>query len=514
MQRPSTSSRFHEETSILADLKLAIVGSGASAIGVLDGLDAADIDAEITLFGGDRYFSTSPSDRYAGADVGESYSRMYTDIKRHAVDFPPRKTFFGDTVPCYTVNGEPRFFYTDMFGGQTNIWGGTVLPLTESDFEGWPITRTELEPHYQAIADRIGIAGRRDQLSDFLRLDYGNRPPVRQLDGFKFLGGHLNRHADTEDYRFHAGVPPSAVDTRSDSSRSCIECGECMVGCLRDSIYSTRKTLKQRIERGSVDFVARNVSSVHVRDGKPEVRSNDGSTRRFDKVFLCAGCVPTTEIVMRSLGIEAGPILEDNCIYQFPLVNLSRHSDRRKDEYFALTNLLLLLEPKRSDLPLLQMHLYPNVDYLWRTLSPRWAWRILRHPVRWIRDRLIWARVYMDAEESNRYSLFLEDDRLVFDEMGTPDATNVARCVASLRQALRGSGFYVLPFKPGLAHTSAHVAGTLPYGGGAVPVARDGEVMPHVHIADSACFPKSPVISPTLTIMANARRTALEAIQA
>ena len=39
------------------------------------------------------------------------------------------------------------------------------------------------------------------------------------------------------------------------------------------------------------------------------------------------------------------------------------------------------------------------------------------------------------------------------------------------------------------------------------------EVMPRVHIADSSCFPRSPVISPTLTIMANARRTALEAVR-
>lgn len=480
---------------------------------MLDGLDSARIDVEVTVFGGERYFDFSPSERHSVADTRQFYSRVYADIKRQAVNYPPRKTFFGDTVPCYSVDDEPRFFYIDMFGGQTNIWGGTVLPLAESDFAGWPITRAELEPHYQAIADLIGIAGQRDQLAEFLQLDYANRPPLRQLRGFEYLEGHLNHHAEAEDYRFHAGIPPSAIDTRNGSATACIQCGECMVGCVRDSIYSVRSALRRRIDRGSIDFVARNVAGIHPRDGKAEVRCDDGSTRRFDRVFLCAGCVPTTEIVMRSLEMKTGPVLQDNCIYQFPLANLSRHSDRRKGEYFGLTNLLVLLEPKRSDLPLLQVHLYPNVDYLWRTLSPGWIWGAVRHPVRWIRDRLIWARVYMDAEESNRYSVFLEEDHLVFDEIGVPDDTNVGRCIANFRQALRGSAYYVLPFSPVLAHTSAHLAGTFPYGDGAVPVARDGEVIPHVHIADSACFPKSPVISPTLTIMANARRTALEAIQ-
>jgi len=70
-----------------------------------------------------------------------------------------------------------------------------------------------------------------------------------------------------------------------------------------------------------------------------------------------------------------------------------------------------------------------------------------------------------------------------------------------------------LPVKPVVSHTSAHLAGTFPYGGDLTPVARDGQVMHGVHIADSSCFPTSPVISPTLTIMANARRTAIEALQ-
>jgi choline dehydrogenase-like flavoprotein len=481
---------------------------------VLDGLDSAGVDADVTVFSGERYFSFSPGDRYSVADIGQFYSSVYADIKRQAVHYPPRKTFFGDTVPCYSVNGEPRFFSSDMFGGHTNIWGGTVLPLTEPDFSGWPITRADLEPHYQAIANLIGIAGRRDQLAEFLRLDYANLPPLRQLDGFRHLEDHLNHHAESDDYRFHAGVPPSAIDTRDGSSTGCIQCGECMVGCARDAIYSARTALRQRIDSGSVRFVARNVTAVGSRDGLPEVHCNDGGTEPFDRVFLCAGCVPTTEILMRSLKMETGPILQDNCIYQFPLVNLSRHSDRCKGEYFGLTNLLLLLEPKRSDLPLLQMHLYPNVDYLWRTLASPWIWEYLRHPVRWFRDRLIWARVYMDADGSNRYSVSLEGDRLVFGELGMPDDANVRRCIRSLRHVLRGSACYVLPFTPVLAHTSAHVAGTFPYGGAAVPVARDGEVIPGVHIADSACFPRSPVISPTLTIMANARRTAFEAVRA
>lgn len=250
-----------------------------------------------------------------------------------------------------------------------------------------------------------------------------------------------------------------------------------------------------------------------MREERPEVMAADGYSESFDKVFLCAGCVSTTEILMRSLDLRTGPTLQDNVIYQFPIINLTRHSDRNKNEYFGLTNMILLLEPKRPDLPFLQVQLYPNVDYLWRTLIPRWPWNIVRYPLKFFRDRILWARVYMKATDSYLYRIHFKDDTLVFEEEKTPERRHATLFMDCLRQAMKGIRYYLLPLNPVLAHTSAHLAGTFPYGGGVVPVQRDGEVMPNVHIADSSCFPESPVISPTLTIMANARRTAFEALR-
>ena len=497
----------------MSDLKIAIIGSGASAAGVMNGLQSLNMDAEITVFSGEQYFGFSLKDLSTEAQVEQFYTDVYADIKRKAVNYPPRKTFFGDTVPCYTVNGEDRFFISDMFGGQTNIWGGFVLPLREKDFASWPVTRKELEPHYQAVADLIGIAGEHDRISDFLGLEYSNRRPVKQLEGFRFLGNHVNRHGDADDYIFHAGTSRNAVDTLSDSLTSCIHCGECMAGCLRDSIYSSKNTLKKYIDREEVRFVPRNVKEIRVKGNKPEVHAMNGHTELFDKVFLCAGCASTTEILMRSLRIDTGPVMQDNVVYQLPIINLSGHGDQKKDEYFGLTNLFFLLEPKTADVPFLQVQFYPNVDYLLRTLVPRWSWNLVRHPWQWLRDRILWARVYMDTSDSYRYLVSFQDDRLVFKEENIPGRKNLTLFTDNLRRVLRGSMYYIPAFKPILAHTSAHLASTFPYGDGPVHVARDGEVMPHVHIADSTCFPESPVISPTLTIMANARRTAMEAVQ-
>ena len=68
------------------------------------------------------------------------------------------------------------------------------------------------------------------------------------------------------------------------------------------------------------------------------------------------------------------------------------------------------------------------------------------------------------------------------------------------------------PGPPIWAGTSAHLAGTLPYGRGVFDVRRDGEVLPGVHVCDSSCFPEAVAVSPTFTVMANASRTVTEAL--
>jgi ferredoxin len=498
----------------LASLKIAIIGSGASAAGVLSGIEAACPNVEISVFSDERYFGDSPKERYATADVEQFYNEVYQDIKKQVTNFPPRKTFYGDPIQSHTIGGTERFPMSEMFGGLTNVWGGSVLPLSEEDLESWPIDRADLEPHYRAVARLVGVAGLPDRVSDFLKMKISNRPPVKQLKGFKVLQDYLNAHPGTDKYVFHAGVPRIAVDTRCDSPRRCIHCGECMAGCIRDSIYSSRNAFMKLIAQKNVRFIGKRVREVRIRNGKRLVYAEGGYKESFDKVFLAAGCVSTTEILMRSLNLESGPVLQDNAIYQYPIINLTRHADKEKDKYFGLTNLLVIAEPKRPDLPLLQVQLYPNADFLWRTIVPPWLWKVTRHPVRWSRDRILWARVYMDGADSYRFSVCLKGDGLIFEEECKPDEEKLAAFWESQNEVLKGSMFLTPPIKPVLAHTSAHLAGTFPYDGEVVDIARDSGVMPlpHVYIADSTCFPKSPVTSPTLTIMANARRSAVEAL--
>jgi choline dehydrogenase-like flavoprotein len=82
----------------------------------------------------------------------------------------------------------------------------------------------------------------------------------------------------------------------------------------------------------------------------------------------------------------------------------------------------------------------------------------------------------------------------------------------SLRAAINHRGFYVPPVPPIRQKTNSHYVGTLPYAGPLVEVLPSSEAMPGVYICDSACFPASPAVNPTFTIMANALRIATEVL--
>src|ERR1700722_16194179 len=47
------------------------------------------------------------------------------------------------------------------FGGLSNVWGATMLPLRESDITDWPIKRSDLDEHYRAAAQIMGCAAGR-----------------------------------------------------------------------------------------------------------------------------------------------------------------------------------------------------------------------------------------------------------------------------------------------------------------------------------------------------------------
>ena len=78
-------------------------------------------------------------------------------------DFPYRNVGQLDGVsPAADVN---ESVISAAYGGFSNVWGSQIMPFTASVFGTWPVSMTEMEPHYRAILGHIPFAGEVDDLS-------------------------------------------------------------------------------------------------------------------------------------------------------------------------------------------------------------------------------------------------------------------------------------------------------------------------------------------------------------
>lgn len=500
-------------------MRIAVIGSGAAAAATMMGLARSSRPVQVTLFDiGKKLPPHKLPDSYSDNDIARFYTSLYhSSKKKNGYHFPPIKTHFGKCLPQYKIDGKYRFFKSDLWGGLTNFWGGTMLPFSSDDFAAWPINYTDLKPYYQYIANHIGISGRHDALSKGFDDEYANRPPIHILKGLRRLDDSVNSAPAQGEYTIYSGVNRVALETRPDNPHRCIYCGECMSGCVFGSVYcaaetlqSLQATLASQTITGRVVSLETNPLQIQVAGDDGEIHSHGG----FDRIFLCAGAPGTTGILMRSMQLQRGPTLIDNAVFQVPIINYGAgQADLDKKHYLSLSNLIFSCQPRTTGRFNAQVQIYPNFDYLWRSAIPEPLWHLAQKPVQVSRDRILWARIYLYGCESFRYNANLDSHgELFFTLKEGPVRGDLHQLMNSLRSVINRNGFHMIPIKPVLSKTSSHLAGTFPYGGDLVKVSRNGEVMPGVHICDSTCFPDSPAVSPTFTIMANALRTVDEAL--
>ena len=491
-------------------MKIAVIGTGAAGFGVLKALEPGN--HEITVFDiGEPVPEAPVLEEVTKERIADYYDRIYRKIReKHSFKFPPPKTHFSEMLPRHPIAGRKRTLHrSESLGGLTNYWGGTMLPFTDTELERWPVTSKDLAPYYRLIAEAVGISGRFDALNEYFKEDFCNRPPFQLVPVLSRLDEAVNRGQSDGAFTLRSGLNRCALETRDDKPNRCVHCGECLSGCFLGSIFSSRSYAADVLERAR--FVKGRVTRVD--PGNRAVHVGGEVHGGFDKVFLCAGCPGSTEIVMRSAQLQEVSEMDDNAVYVFPLLYLGR-VDRKPpgDPYLSLTNLIIGCIPNEDDLRFAQVQVYPNFDYLWRYNIPPMFWPVLRPLARISRHRIFWARLYVHGGISQAYRINTSEHDVSFELAREANPGPVAGLMDSIRGKLKGSGFSIPVRKPLHQKANSHYAATLPYGGERIHVTPGGEVFPGVYLCDSAPFPDLPAVSLTFTIMANACRTATEAV--
>jgi hypothetical protein len=498
----------------VAPLRVGIIGGGAAAAGVLQGLARSPAGCEITLFHPNEPFAAPLQSAIADDTLrpADYFVALYRYLRReHGFKLPPPKTHFGVSPRERSTAGGARLWETRTLGGLTNFWGASAVPFTKRELADWPILTADLAEYYQSVAERIGIAGTTDNLTHYFGRDYVTRPPVRPVALAQRLSEQLS--PSEEGYSFFGGVNRLAVETRPDRGNRCIMCGACMTGCGSESVYSARSEIMRHFAEGRLQkIVEGTVGSFDLK--RRAVRlAGEVDWHVFDRLFLAAGCIGSTEVIMRSIGLKEGPVMFDNVAYTFPILYLgSKIADRCSRRYFGLSNTAIICAPEAAGAPSSFIQVYPLFDHLWRYFVPISFWPAFAPIAERLRGRMLIARLYLHSSQGTTYAFHTSDDSNI-EITGIRRVGPFDRATGlwpALRAAVSRGSFLVPPLRPIQGATSSHYAGSLPLGGEFV--SRDGRLAEGIYLCDSANFVDGPAFSPTFTIMANAARIARQSV--
>jgi hypothetical protein len=501
-------------------LKIALVGTGAAAFGAALALsEKVGERAELELIG--------PDDRSERSGLSTRDPRTWTDeeydgLHRLMYDavglkFPPPRTLFGETIDRYPLAaGKAALWRSERFGGLANFWSGAMYPLTLRDWETWDVSAADFAPHYQRIAETVGIAGRPDAIDAFYGPSYVNRPAAPCSPLNERLISAVNARNRQHGATVLAGVNRLAIETRDGHDRACVSCGECMYGCFRESLFRPAQSLRAMVANKRLQHRRASVQRVEPGPRGCHLVFGDGDVALYDHVLLCAGAIGTSEILLRSFGAPGDSmIVEDNEIYMFGLVNLGSGLEKQRD-YMSVANSVVGIMPDDQNDSYCHALVAPFMDYLINYYISRSTARALSWMKSILRKRILLGKLYAGGATAAQFSLRLtggNDAERALTRTGLSNKT-ARRSLKAMSGALEKQGFQLLPIPALKAKTSSHYVGKMSGAPLGLRPTTSGQLAPGLWVADSTAFPHSPAQPLTFTIMANAHRVASAATAA
>ncbi len=433
------------------------------------------------------------------------------------ISFPPARTHYGAAIPRHDLEGQgkrqEKIWRSDFRSGLSRFWSASMFPLVDGDMAGWPVPLDRLHPYYTEIADAVGLSGAEDGLAGYFPRSYVNRRPHRPAAVLEKFTARLDEARQPGVY---AGVNRLGVETGEAGRPGCVRCGECFSGCFRNAIFEGAAGIARLWPDFQNRLVAERVLTVDGGAAQASVVTTHGTYGGFDRVFLAAGCIGSAEIMLRSMDLRERELpLLDSAVYLFAFADASRGRGTTDDSHLAIANTVLGLADDGDGAGYAHANLAPMPDLTWRCFVPAAWWPAFRGLSAALRRRIGFGKLYLDSMRGPDLSVRLDGTgELRIAARRGADRAAARAAFRRLRRAAVGTGFVIPPFPFMAAGTSSHYAGTMAYGSDPFRIGADGAVMPRVHVCDSAVFPLAPAQPPTFTIMANAARTCVEALDA
>jgi len=464
--------------------------------------------------------------------LGDAYEAIPLGRVRVGAQLTAPRSHITRGAETLTPIASTSFFPTESLalGGLGSGWGASAVRFDERDMEGFPITAADLDPHYEAVAKRIGISGARDDLLPFYGECTSLQPPLdMDVNPALILSKYERRRQRMNREGFYMGRPRLAVLTRDLEDRRAQRYHDMDFYADTDrSVYRPWYTVETM--RKSENFTYARPWLVENFREKPsagivEVAARDprtGSTGTFTgrRLVLAAGAMGTARIVLRSLGLydTSVPIVCNPHIY-IPCVNASMLGKPASPLRHSLTQVGIIYdpEPKGPHLVYSEIHVYgslllfklvkesflpvPQAARIMRDLMSSFAILVIEHDDDPSPEKFCVLRRGGTGEPDVLHVSYHQDEE---------SARRQRRAEKRLTAQMRRLGCWpVGRIDPGHG-ASIHYGGTFPMSAqesplSVTPTCRLREAR-GVYLADGSVLPRLPAKPLTFTLMANADR--------
>lgn len=518
-----------------------VIGSGPTGVScayalVKKGLNVTMLDAGLELEPSRRHFlealKTSAPEQWDDASVSTIKGKMspnFRGIQRKLVygsDFPYLETDKWVSTDTDGVKITPSL----AKGGLSNVWGAAVLPYSESDIADWPISLADLVPHYESVLSFMHLSAVKDDLASIFPLYCSNHRLLRPSRQAKALMEDLEQHKNklrAEGFVFgHSRLAVRSYPGPRDPG--CVYCGLCMYGCPYELIYNSSHTLTELRSHENFHYI-KDVIVQKVTE-QPEtvvvsaVSRKSGEKLSFggSRVYLACGVLPTTKILLESLGAYDHPLrMRDSQWFLLPLLRYRKVSGVASEDLHTLSQIFIELTDLTLSKNMIHLQVYTYNDMYAAALKNALGkmYSIFRLPIQELLDRLIVIQGYLHSNSSSVMSIRLtspgEKNTLVLRAEPRDDMRQILKgIIARLYKNRKYLSAIPVPWllQIGEPGTGNHIGGTFPMKRRPSKFESDYLGRPFgfqaVHVVDATIFPSIAATSITLTAMANAHRIA------
>lgn len=524
-----------------------IIGSGASSVNAAVPLVESGLRVLMLDYGAQdrQYSATIPSESFRELRTSDPNQHRYflgdefegislEGVRVGSQLTPPRAFITQDTERLLPLRSESyRPLLSLARGGLAAGWGGLSACYDSNDLMGEALNADSLTPHYQRVAQRIGISGASDDGAAFL----GDIPLLPAFEPDTPSELLLKRYAAKKIGLNRRGLYLSL----SRLALTTQKLGEREANANHDmdfwadqgkSLYRPQWTLEELQKRDNFQYVNGRLAVGFHEEGENRVRVDCAHSEaphiresyEGRALVIGAGVHATARIVLKSLkayGVRR-PIVCNPYIY-IPMINLNAIGKPLRDSRHSMAQLCAFHVPTdgRSELVVGQYYSYRSLlNFKLQKESPfphKEGIELLRA----LTPLLGIVGIHFADWPSDRKTCWLEEDgqdtlrvEYLLDPQETEKVTRGRKAIARLFRSLGCFPFQLVSPAPG---SSIHYGGTFPMcvEEREFTCTPDGKLRGTnaVYLCDGSLWSHLPAKGITFTLMANADRIGMNLAQ-